>query len=849
MNFSQKKTATRARHLESPAARRLYKCHLIILGLMMAAGIALFCFSVVTVAGTLHDIVRSAPAIDSVFSDTLTHVTSVCDANGNVIGTLSDKDKKNNFVSLEDIPSNLQNAIIATEDEDFFDHHGIDFQSIVTMFKTHIQNRSENESHATLSQQLLLNRMPEFSKKQTLSERLRQSVTKQYLTLCLEQKYTKKQILESYLNTICLGQNTFGVQDASRRYFDRDVSSLTLSECAVLAAIAKNPSACDPVTHPKRNRERRTIVLTNMKTQGYITNEDYTLAMEDDVYSRIQKTDNHSSSSAFTDELIRQVIDDLKNRLGYTETQAYNALYNRGLTIYSTQNVAMQKLCDETINDKTYYPKDSSYRLSYRLSLQKKDGAEQTVNEDDMIRYLKKQGAKSVSSYYKTKAKAKQTINRFKTSYVKKGDRILSETIQLTIEPQASLVLINQKNGAVMALCGGRSDEKNLTRASESYRQPGSLFSILSTYLPALDTAGMTLGTVFDDSPYTYPDSDLEVKNWYGDSYRGLTPIRSAIADSMNIVAVKTLEQIGPRTGYDYLKNLGFSSLTEKSRNASGKISSDITLSSALGELTKGVSTLELTAAFAAIADNGKWHSPVFYTKITDADGKILLENPDGIEKQVMKDSTAWLLTQAMIDSVQTGSCTGLKFRKLSTEQAGAAGTCDKTGDFFAIGFTPSLTAGIWYGDDDADRRFSGGSPSSMWRDILEKLESEDNPQHFLRPSSITSADICTKCGKLAVEGLCSLAVGGSCRKTEYFSMDSVPTESCDCHVKCRICKSSGHLAGDNCPESLIYTAVYLQKNESSPKKEQNSTLLTDTADTPLIIPQYLSNSLCEVHN
>lgn len=782
MNYSRKLVQERAKRLKSPSAHRKSKIHIIGVRLSLVLFVFFMCISISATTGILKSILASAPDINRIQVVPQGYTTTLTDNAGNTIQTLVGKNANREYVTLDQIPSSLQNAFIAIEDERFFEHNGIDLRGIARAFVTGIENGGTfSQGASTLTQQLLKNQVFGGGDETSFIARLERKIQEQYLAIQLEQKYDKKQILEYYLNTINLGQNTLGVQAASKRYFGKDVSSLTLSESAVLAGITKNPTSYNPILHPKHNKARRTAVLTCMKEQGYITNDDYTAAMKDKVYSRIQAVNEEISTettatSYFTDALIEQVISDLKTKLGYTETQAYNALYSRGLTIETTQDSSMQKICDKIINNKKYYPK----------------------------------------------SKGKNS------------------------EPQASFVLMDQYTGEVKALCGGRGKKtasRTLNRATGITRQPGSTFKVLSTYLPALDTAGMTLATVQDDAPYHYPGTKRKVKNWYGDSYRGLSSIRSAIADSMNVVTVKTLEQVGPETGYAYLLNLGFTSIVDTYTDNSGKTYTDIALPMALGGLTKGVSNLELTGGFASIANGGIYHRPLFYTKIKDHDGKVLIDNTTENSRRIMKDSTAWLLTSAMTDVIKKGTGTRLKFQNLTMNLAGKTGTSTDNKDLWFVGYTPYLTAGIWCGYDDGKKQSSTNYHKELWRDIMETIHKKYENKAFKRPSSVTSAVICTKCGKLAINGLCSQAIGGSCERKEYFAGDSVPTDTCDCHVRCRICKSSGYLAGDGCPDSETYTVVYLQKTDTSSKNSGT------TADTPLIIPPYLANSLCHVHN
>ena len=236
-------------------------------------------------------------------------------------------------------PKDLQHAFVAIEDERFYKHNGIDLQGIARAAVVGIARGGNfTEGASTLTQQLIKNNVfPNFTKEKTFYDKFQRKIQEQYLALQIEKKMDKSEIIESYLNTINLGQNCLGVQAASQRYFGKDVSDLTLSECAVIAGITQSPSTYDPITHPDNNKVRRNKVLKNMLEQDYISQKQYDEALADDVYARIQTTNTASQAdntySYFVDALAQQVIQDLKDQLGYTDTQAYNAVYSGGLSI------------------------------------------------------------------------------------------------------------------------------------------------------------------------------------------------------------------------------------------------------------------------------------------------------------------------------------------------------------------------------------------------------------------------------------------------------------------------------------------------------------------------------------
>lgn len=845
MNFSPSEVEKRINRLQSPASHRLNKTKLITIRILLIGFLFLLCFGCSMLLGAFQSTIAAAPDLDSIQIAPSGYTTTLLDTDGKTIQTLVGKDANRQYVTLDQIPVNLQNAFIAIEDERFYSHHGVDFQGILRAFALGLANGGHfSQGASTLTQQLLKNQVFEGGEEKTILGRFQRKIQEQYLAIQLEKHYSKQQILEYYLNTINLGQNTLGVQAASKRYFNKSVSELSLSECAVLAGITQNPSAYNPITHASANSKKRTTVLTYMKEQGYITSNDYNTAINDDVYSRIQTVNQKTRSvstttSYFTDALIQQVIKDLKQKLGYTETQAYNALYSRGLKIQTTQDSSMQKICDSVVNNKKYYPAVSSYQLTYQLTIQKADGSQKNYDINSLKQFVKKHYKKKITSYFKKKSTGKKYIKAFKKSIVTKQDHILAENVEFVLQPQVSFVLIDQHTGNVKAICGGRGTKagsRTFNRATDSTRQPGSTFKVLAAYVPALDTAGMTLATVQDDAKYYYPGTKKLVKNWYSTGYRGLSSIRQGIKYSMNVVAVKTLEEVTPKIGYDYLQNLGFTTLVDNYTDSSGNTYTDIALPLALGGLTKGVTNLELTNGFASIANGGTHYKTSFYTKIYDHDGNLLLEN-DNEGQQVMKESTAWLLTNAMEDVIKSGTATKARFKKISLAQAGKSGTTTHNKDLWFVGYTPYLTGGVWSGYDDSSAQSSGSYTKEIWRAIMEQLSKKSKHKTFTKPSSITTASICTKCGKLAIEGICNNAVGGSCTRKEYFDRENVPTENCDCHIKCQICSASGALANDRCPSYQVHTKIYLQKKETS-----------RTNDTPYVLPDALSHDTCHIH-
>lgn len=743
--------------------------------------------------------------------------TIIYDDAGKEIQQLSDYSSNRISISYDQMPDNLKNAFIAIEDERFYEHNGIDFQGILRALWADIRTGSFSQGASTLTQQLIKNNVFDVGGETNPLAKIKRKIQEQYLAIDAEKTRSKEDILTDYLNTINLGKGTLGVETASKYYFNKSAADLTLSECAVLAGITKNPTSLNPVDHPDENNARRKLVLKKMYMLNYITNEEYQAALADDVYPKIASTTKKSRTASvysyFTDALITRIVSDLQEQKGYTQSQAYNLVYHGGLRIYSTQSSSLQNIADDVINDADNYPVDTKYSLEYKLTITRADGSQDIYTESDVRSYFcnKKKDA-SYRTIYDSKKKMKRAAKAFKKSVKKKGDKERKEVIHYSLEPQVSYSLIDQSTGEVKVLVGGRGEKQDdlaLNRATAVKRQPGSTFKILSTYAPAIDTGGMTLATVFDDAPYTYENGD-KVTNYNPDSYKGLTTIRDAIIDSNNIVAVKTLSEITPQAGFNFVEKLGITTLVSSRMSTSGAMESDVNQSLSLGGITDGVTNMELTAAYAAIANKGKYNAPILYTTVKDSSGEVLLSNKKKSEK-VMKKSTAWLLTSAMEDVVKEGTATEAQLAS-DMAVAGKTGTTSKNYDYWFCGFTPYYTASIWTGYDyntsfDNDDDYH----KVIWKKIMDRIieKKKQKTKSFSMPKNIKKVEICAKSGKKAVKDVCSKDPEKSMVRTEYFAAGTEPKDSCDAHVAVTFCSKTNRVARKYCPKKYRYTKVF----------------------------------------
>ncbi len=764
-------------------------------------------------AGMIRGIIDSAPELKPDSITPMGFATSVYDTEGNLTETLVMAGSNREEADFDELPQDLIDAFVAIEDARFWQHNGIDTRSIMRAVAGVVKGDSSSGGGSTITQQLIKNNVFHGGREKTFGEKLKRKIQEQALALQLEQMMSKELILTNYLNTINLGNNTLGVKVASRRYFNKEVSELTLSESAVLAGITQNPTRLNPISGRKENEEKRKVILRYMLEQGYITKAEQEQALADDVYARIQNVDLITKEKAthiysyFTDALISQVLQDFREQLGYSDTQAHNLLYSGGLSIYTTQDPAMQQIVDKEINDPENYAV-TKYSLDYRLSVE--DENKETVHYSgrDLLRWHTRETDAEFDGLYLTKEEALADAAAYRDSVLKTGDRILGETVHVILEPQDSFVLMEQSSGQIRALSGGRGEKtasRSLNRAADVLRQPGSTFKVLSAFAPALDACGQTLGSVYYDGPYEA--NGKQFRNWYGsDKYLGWSSIRDGIVYSMNIVAVRCLmETVTPQLGAEYCRKFGISSLTDTDYNPS----------MALGGLTKGVNNLQLTAAFAAIANGGTYTRPVFYTKILDHSGKVLIDNTPE-QHRVLKESTAFLLTDAMAESMLSSrkftrggtniNSTGTRARISGMSCAGKSGTTTNNVDVWFVGYTPYYTAGIWAGCDENQSLSAGNGGNSfhkdIWRKIMEQLHTELSDPGFPVPDGVVQAQICRKSGKLPIRGVCSNDPRGNAVYTEYFARGSIPTEMCDKHSTVTVCSESGLLPGPACPST-----------------------------------------------
>ena len=775
MNFGRRGIRNRQEYLASKSRKRIKKVMLGALHLLLVGVIGLGIAGVSLGIGVFRGVIDSAPNQTVIDVSPKGFSSFVYDAKENQVAKLVSADSNRIPVSGDMITDNLAHAFVAIEDERFYEHKGIDAPGILRAAVIGVTTGNFSEGASTITQQLIKNNVFTEWTNETSVERLKRKLQEQYLAIELEKTMSKDTILLNYLNTINLGHGTLGVEAASQRYFDKHCDELTVSECAVIASIPQNPTQFDPIIYPEQNKQRRETVLQYMLNQGYITQEELVSAQEDDVYTRIQEVnikkqvEDNQINSYFVDALQNQILEDLQEDAGKTAEEAYALLYSGGLKIYSTLDPEIQAICDRECSEESgNFPENVKYMLSYKLSVINEDGTTSNYDSNSLANWLVEQDW-DADLMYSSKENAYSDIEDYRNSIISDPKKQkYTESVSLAPQPEISLTIEDQKTGHILAMVGGRGDKeanRTLNRATDTLRQPGSTFKVITTYAPALDTGEFTLASSEVDEPFSY-ESGVPVRNWYK-GYRGLSTLREGIVQSMNIVTVKVLSELGPRVGYDYAQKFGISTLVDGAE-INGSMFTDVNETLALGGITYGVKNIELNAAYATIANGGFYIEPKMYTQVYDHEGNLLLDSTKtAAGRRVLKERTAWLLTSAMEDVLTQGTGRSADFD--STMTAGKTGTTSDENDVWFCGYTPSYTATVWVGYDnneDLTTSEEQGLAKTIWREVMQDLPANQEWQDFEEPEGIVRRTVCQVSGQAPFSGICPAV-------TEYFDEDS----------------------------------------------------------------------------
>ncbi len=569
--------------------------------------------------------------------------SQVFDSQGKLITTLH-SDQNRLPIDINKVPKNLQNAFIAAEDNRFYDHIGVDPIGILRAVVTNLTNRGIAQGGSTITQQLAKNAF--LSQDQTLKRKIQEAI----LALELERKYSKKEILEMYMNQIYFGRGAYGIQTAAHTYFGKDVGDLTLAECAMIAGLPKSPNYYSSSVNEAT--ARKNVVVGQMEKYGYITPSQAEEAKKSSLDIKQKSTSNTTDETAYFIDYVTQEI---------AQKYGDDALYKDGLKIYTTLDT-----------DKQHAAVQAMHHLP------------ETHTDDQGL-----------------------------------------------TQPQGAIISIDPKTGHILAMVGGRGQD-SFNRASMAVRQPGSAFKPF-VYMTAMEH-DMTPDTIMEDKKVEYGGwSPHNADN----GYQGRMPLWKALALSVNTVAVQLADKVGPSNVIANAKKLGITTLVED-----GSPNDDNLASAALGGLTKGVTPLEMAAAYGAFANKGVYIKPIAIVKILDRNGNVLEDNSSDVQKtQVMSEKTAYEMTSMLEGVIARGTGTAAS---IGRPAAGKTGTTDDNHDAWFIGYTPDIVTAVWVGDDTGSQSlgeiYGGTVPAQIWHDYMASAVSGTSADDFDVPAGMGKA-------------------------------------------------------------------------------------------------------------
>ena len=720
------------------------------------------------VVGIAKAFVDTAPTLDLAALDAQDKTSFIYDSQGNLITDYKGTEDRI-MVSIDEIPEMLQNAFIAVEDARFYEHNGVDVKRIVGALVANFTSGS-TQGGSTITQQLI--KQTVLSSEQSYKRKLQEA----YLAMELETRYTKKQILESYLNTIFLGGSYYGVRVAAYGYFGKSLDQLTLRECAMLAGLTRSPNYYNPRSNfytrntegsstPDITNNRTDYVLRQMRENGLITAQQYNAALDRSTANVLEKSPASTDMYAYphyVEYAISDVVDTFLDLNGLEDTSANryameNKLRTGGYSVYLCLDTEIQEIVEDTLANWSNYPRlrDPS------------DKVYQSRNSDGTYTEIE--------------------------------------------QPQAAACVFDYRTGELKAIVGGRykpTTRKTLNRASGMTMPVGSSIKPLTVYAPAIDL-GASPASIAYNMPVPisgWKDSsgkDSWPKNYGGGGYKGPQSFRSALRNSYNTAAAQILmTYVGVSRSVEYLHLMG---IPDKNINADP-------FGLALG--SSGLTPVQMAVAFGTIANKGVYQQPLSFSRIVDSNGNVVVDMHQQQDRhQVFKPSTAYLVVDMLKEAVQSG--TGTKAKISSQVVAGKTGTnSDSKGVFFA-GMTGWYSGSVWIGHDNykalSSKATGGNAAAPLWQSFMEKIHKAKNldsreiidgtPSDY----NLVRVTTCGVSGQLATDA-CYNDVNGYKTITDYWSADSVPTAYCSMHKSVSVCTESGLLATDYCPSYSVET-------------------------------------------
>jgi len=589
--------------------------------------------------------------------------SKIYDSNDELIADLGSERRVN--AQANEIPTELVNAIVSIEDHRFFSHRGVDTIRILGASLRNLRGGGGLQGGSTLTQQLIkLTYFSTSTSDQTLSRKAQEA----WLAVQLEQKATKQEILTYYINKVYMSNGNYGMQTAAQNYYGKDLKDLSLPQLALLAGMPQAPNQYDPYSHPEAAQERRDLVLSEMKGQGYITAEQYEKAINTPITDGLQSLRSGNNYPAYMDNYLKEVIDQVEQETGYN-------LLTTGMEVYTNVDPAVQQRLWDIYNTDEYvnYPDD---------------------------------------------------------------------------ELQVASTIVDVTNGKVIAQLGARHQSSNVSfgmnQAVETNRDWGSTMKPITDYAPALEyDIYDSTASVVHDVPYNYPGTNTPVYNW-DKSYFGNITLQYALQQSRNVTAVETLNKVGLDRAKTFLNGLGIDYPDMHYANA---ISSNTTESNK----KYGASSEKMAAAYAAFANGGIYHKPMYINKIIFSDGSSKEFSDSGT--RAMKETTAYMMTEMMKTVLTYGTGRGAYLSWLP--QAGKTGTSNYTDDEIEkyiknsgyvapdemfVGYTRKYSMAVWTGYSNRLTPIVGDGfyvAAKVYRSMMTYLSTDDHPGDWTMPEGL----------------------------------------------------------------------------------------------------------------
>ena len=672
---------------------------------------------------------RDLPSLEQLENYDPDLVTRIYSADGKVLNELFVQ--KRVFVELYNIPEQMQNAVIASEDRRFYDHWGLSLRSVARAIGINILSLSYRQGFSTLTQQLARNLYKTIGFEDSILRKIKEVIT----AVQIERTYTKDEILEMYLNTVHFGHGTYGVEAATKRFFGKESKDLTVDESALLVGLLPSPASYSPVRHPERARKRRNTVLRLMRDQGYINHSEHAQYRAMTLES-INEDPTRGLAPYFT-EYVRRLLEKEDEALDIN-------IYRDGLKIYTTLDSRLQSIAEKVILEAIH---KSQEKLNNRINNNQEEFellGHLTIFDEDSVKMMMR------------------------------GEAQLFKDLRSKLLVQTAFVAINPKTGGIIAMIGGRPDyHDQYNRAVQARRQPGSVFKPF-VYTTALEN-GYTVTQQLLNQPVVLnvQNTDGSWVKWkpqnYGGSTGGLTTLREGLRKSLNLISVRIVQQ-------DYAP----AEQVKLTAQRMG-ISTDIRAVDAIALGTSEVIPLELVAAYAAYANKGVYSKPIAITKIEDRYGNTIREY-HSLQYEVLSEETAYLMTNLMQTVMDRGTGGSARWKyNFTRPAAGKTGTTQGWSDAWFVGFTPQIAAGVWFGVDDYQVSLGKGQDGSKaalpsWANFMRDshIMLELPRVNFQKPDGILVSEICSV-SKMRSRKACPI-------EKEVYKVGTGPSQKCRIH-------------------------------------------------------------------